>query len=103
MATNASRVAVPLVLLALLGGCFGAYQTTPDDVQTMGGLKPNVEDKDAGLVALVPGLDIKTYTVIAVDKFPVTDPAIKDDDDRRKAAEDVAWALMNTREFQQNH
>jgi hypothetical protein len=69
MAMRASCVVVPLALLILLGGCFGAYQTTPDDVQTMGGLKPNVEDKDAGLVALALGLDIKTYKVIAVDKF----------------------------------
>jgi hypothetical protein len=91
---KASRVIGPLVLLAILSGCYGAYQTTPDDVQTMGGLKPNIEDKDAGLVALAPGLDIKTYKVIAVDKFPVTDPAIKDDDDRRKAAE-MSTILQN--------
>jgi hypothetical protein len=32
--------------------------------------------------------------VIAVDKFPVTDPAIKDDDDRRKAAE-MSTILQN--------
>jgi Domain of unknown function (DUF4410) len=90
----ASRLVVVLGSLVLLGGCFGAYQVAPDDVQTMGGLKPNVEDKDAGLVALAPGLDIKTYKVIAVDKFPVTDPAIKDDDDRRKAAE-MSTILQN--------
>jgi hypothetical protein len=59
MRMKTSRVAVPLVWLVLFGGCFGAYQTPPDDVQTMGGLKPNVEDKDAGLVALAPGLDIR--------------------------------------------
>lgn len=69
------------MLLVLLGGCFGAHQVSPDNVQTVGGLTPSVEDKDAGLVGLAPGLDIKTYTVIAVDKFPVTDPAIKDDDE----------------------
>ena len=87
MSVNASRVVVHLVWLVLLSGCFGAYQVAPDDVRAMGGLTPNVEDKDAGLVALAPGLDIKTYKVIAVGKFPVTDPAIKDDGDRRKAAE----------------
>jgi len=94
MRMKASRVIGPLVWLVLLGGCFGAYQTTPDDVQTMGGLKPDVEDKDAGLVALAPGLDIKAYKVIAVGKFPVTDPAIKDDGDRRKAAE-MSTILQN--------
>jgi hypothetical protein len=94
MKLRASRVVGPLLLLLLLGGCYGAYQTTPDDVQTMGGLKPSVEDKDAGLVALAPGLDIKAYKVIAVDKFPVTDPAIKDGEDRRKAAE-MSTILQN--------
>jgi len=79
---------VPLIAwVVMLSGCFGAYQTSPDNVQTVGGLTPSVEDKDAGLVALAPGFDIKTYKVIAVAKFPVTDPAIKDDEDRRKAAE----------------
>ena len=82
MGMSASRVVAVLASLVLLGGCFGAYQVSPDDVQTVGGLTPNVEDKDAGLVALAPGLDIKTYKVIAVDKFPVKDPSIKDDDDR---------------------
>ena len=80
--------------LVILGGCFGAYQVSPDNVRTVGGLTPNVEDKDAGLVALAPGFDIKTYKVIAVDKFPVTDPAIKDEDDRRKAAE-ISTILQN--------
>lgn len=77
-----------LALLALgLAGCVGAFQTTPDDVRTVGGLTPNVEDKDAGLVAMSNGFDLKAYRVIAVDKFPVTDPAIKDDGDRRTAAQ----------------
>ena len=79
MNMKALRVIGPLSLLTLLGGCFGAYQVTPDDVQMRGGLTPNVEDKYAGLVALAPSLDSKTYKVIAVGKFPVTDPAIKDD------------------------
>ena len=94
MSVKASRVVVHLVWLVLLSGCFGAYQVAPDDVRAMGGLTPNVEDKDAGLVALAPGLDIKTYKVIAVGKFPVTDPAIKDDGDRRKAAE-MSTILQN--------
>jgi len=87
MTRTVSRGLGQVVLVLLLGGCFGAYQVSPDDVQARGGLTPNLEDKDAGLVALAPGLDIRAYKVIAVEKFPVTDPAIKDDDDRRKAAE----------------
>lgn len=94
MRMPASRCLAVLGTAVLLGGCFGAYQVTPDNVQTVGGLTPSVEDKDAGLVGLAPGLDIRTYKVIAVDKFPVTDPAIKDDGDRRKAAE-MSTILQN--------
>jgi hypothetical protein len=68
-----------------LAGCFGAYQIKPDEPQGTSGLTPNVEDKDAGLVAVAPGFELKTYRVIAVNQFPVTDAAIKDDDDRRLA------------------
>jgi hypothetical protein len=74
-------------LAVAMAGCYGAMQSSPDDVRTFGGLKPSVEDRDAGLVAVAPGFGLKTYRVIAVDKFPVTDPAVKDDDDRRRAAE----------------
>jgi Domain of unknown function (DUF4410) len=83
-----------LAACLVLAGCFGAYQVSPENVQTVGGLTPNVEDKDAGLVALAPGFDIKTYKVVAVDKFPVTDPAITDADDRRDAAE-MSTILQN--------
>lgn len=76
-----------LILAFVFAGCgAGAIQTTADDVLTVGGLKPNVKDKDAGLVAIAPGFDLKKYKLIAVEKFPVTDPAIKDEDDRRFVA-----------------
>jgi hypothetical protein len=78
-----SRLGALLSSLVLLGGCFGAYQVSPDNVPTVAGLPAAVEDKDAGLVAVRPGFDIKTYKVVAIDKFPVTDSAIKDEDDRR--------------------
>ncbi len=94
MGMVASRLVAVFGSLVLLGGCFGAYQVSPDDVQTVGGLTPNVEDKDAGLVGLAPGLNIRTYKVVAVDKFPVTDPGIKDEGDRRKAAE-MSTILQN--------
>ena len=94
MGLSALRLVAVFGSLVAFGGCFGAYQVSPDDVQSVGGLTPNVEDKDAGLVALAPGADIKAYKVIAVDKFPVTDPAIKDDEDRRRAAE-MATILQN--------
>src|SRR5438876_875632 len=45
-----------LILAFVLAGCgAGAIQTTPDEVLTVGGLKPNMKDKDAGLVAIAPG------------------------------------------------
>jgi hypothetical protein len=69
----------------LLTACYGAYQIKPDDPRSVSGLTPNVEDKDAGLVAVSPGFDLKAYRVIAVSPFPVTDPGIKDDGDRRLA------------------
>jgi hypothetical protein len=68
-----------------LAGCFGAYQTKPDDPRGTAGLVPTVEDKDAGLVAVAPGFDLKAYRAIAVNQFPVTDPGIEDDGDRRLA------------------
>ena len=89
-----SRLSALLSCLVLLGGCFGAYQVSPDNVPAVAGLPAAVEDKDAGLVAVRPGFDIKTYKVIAIDKFPVTDSAIKDDEDRRAAAE-MSTILQN--------
>ena len=74
-----------VVTLALVG-CYGAQQTRPDNPVGVGSLKPVVEDKDAGLVGLAPGFNVKSYQVIAVEPFPVTDPAIKDDRDRKLAS-----------------
>ena len=75
-----------LALMVGLAGCYGAQQTRPDNPVAVGSLKPVVEDKDAGLVGLAPGFNLKTYQVVAVEPFPVTDPAIKDEDDRKLAA-----------------
>jgi hypothetical protein len=77
--------AVFLGLSLLLTGCYGAYQVKADHPTGAGSLTPTVEDKDAGLVGIAGGLDIKTYRVIAVSLFPVTDLTIKDDGDRRLA------------------
>src|SRR2546425_1896851 len=72
------------VVLAI-AGC-GAMQSTPDNPTGAGGLMPNVEDKDAGLVAVAPGFNISRYKVIVVEPFPVTDPTSKDEGDRQFAA-----------------
>lgn len=66
-----------LALSLLLAGCFGAYQVKADNPTGAGALRPTVEDKDAGLVGIAPGFDVKTYAVIAVALFPVTDSAVK--------------------------
>jgi hypothetical protein len=78
--------ALALALTLTFAGCYGAQQTRPDNPVAVGSLKPAVEDKDAGLVGLAPGFNLKNYQVVAVEPFPVTDPAIKDDDDRKLAA-----------------
>jgi uncharacterized protein DUF4410 len=98
-----------LILAFVFAGCgAGAIQTTPDEVLTVGGLKPNVKDKDAGLVAIAPGFDLKKYKLIAVEKFPVTDPAVKDEDDRRFGAKmspifqvELVRRLRDTKLFEQ--
>ncbi len=70
-----------LALSLLLTGCFGAYNPTG-----AGSLTPVAEDKDAGLVGIAGGFDLETCEVIAVSLFPVTDPSIKDEGDRRLAS-----------------
>ena len=83
-----------LALLSLvLAGCVGAQQTSPDNPTGADGLVPNVEDKDAGLVAIVPGFNIKDYPIIAVAPFPVTDPSVEDEGDRRFSAEMATFLL----------
>lgn len=83
---TARLATLALALPLALAGCFGAQQTRPDDPVGAGNLKPVLKDKDAGLVGLAPGFDLKSYPVVAVEPFPVTDPAIKDDGDRKLAA-----------------
>jgi hypothetical protein len=82
------RVAGVLVLAfaAVLGGCVGAYQVTADNPVGAGSLKPTVEDKDAGLVGIAGGFDVKAYKIVVVGQFPVTDPEVKDEGDRRLAS-----------------
>src|SRR5260370_26741118 len=75
----------------LFAGCYGAYQVRPDDPVGAGTLKPTVEDKDIGLVGIADGFNLTAYQVVLVDSFPVTDPAIKDEGDRRFAASMTAF------------
>ncbi len=80
-----------LTLSLLLTGCIGAYQVKADRPTGAGPLTPTVEDKDAGLVGISSGFDLKAYPVIAVGLFPVTDPSIKDAGDRRLASSMSAY------------
>jgi hypothetical protein len=75
-----------LALSLLLPGCIGAYQVTADRPTGSGALMPTVADKDAGLVGISSGFDLKAYPVIAVGLFPVSDSSIKDAGDRRLAS-----------------
>ncbi len=78
------RTAGPLFLgSALAAGCYGSYQVSPDETVGAGGLTASQSDRDAGRVGIAPGFDVKGYRVVAVAKFPVVDPGLKDDDDRR--------------------
>lgn len=75
-----------LVVVLSLAACYGAMKSSPDNPTSVGGLTPNVEDKDVGPVAVAPGFNITKYKVVVVQKFPVTDPSVKDEGDRRFAA-----------------
>ena len=79
-------VGLAVFAIAVLGpGCYGPYRVSPDDSVGAGGLKPSQTDRDAGRVGVAQGFHLNGYRVAAVAKFPVVDPSIKGDDDRRLA------------------
>jgi hypothetical protein len=67
-----------------VGGC-GAVQTKAHEPLGSATLKPMQEDKDAGLVGVASGFNVRAYRIIAVDRIAVTDPEIKDGDGRKLA------------------
>ncbi len=69
---------------------FGGRRTSPDEPLGVGGLKPALEDKDAGLVGIAPEFNLGSYRVILVDRVSVTDASVKDEADRRLATEVAA-------------
>jgi len=76
-----------VVVLSLgLTGCIGAMQSTAHEPVGASGLKPTQEDRDAGLVGISSGFDLRTYQLIVVDRFAVTDAEVKDEEDKRLAA-----------------
>ena len=78
-------VGLAVLAIAVLGGCYGPYRVSPDDSVGAGGLTPSQSDRDAGRVGVAQGFHLNGYRVAAVAKFPVVDPGIKGDDDRRLA------------------
>jgi hypothetical protein len=78
--------AVAVVCALFLAGCFGAQQIKADDPAGAGLLMPTVRDKDAGLVGIASGFDLREFRMIAVELFPVTDKTIKSEEDRQLAS-----------------
>lgn len=85
MSQSIRALLVTGVMILVLAGC-GATRSSPDNPLGADGLTPNVQDKEAGLVAIAPGFDVKSYPIVAVGTFSVADSEIKDDGDRRFAA-----------------
>ena len=74
-------------MMLVLGGCAGSsMRSSPDNPTSADGLTPHIEDKEAGLVAIAPGFDIRRFKVVVVEQFPVASREIHDDGDRRFAA-----------------
>ena len=71
-----------IALSLMLAGC-GATRSSADNPTSFGGLTPNTPDMEAGLVAIAPGFDIRTYKAVVVEEFQVTDPEMKDEGDLR--------------------
>ncbi len=68
-----------------LTGCFGAYQVSPENPLGAGDLRPTQGDKDAGLVGIAAGFNLKDYRVVAVERFTVAKSEIEDEGDQRFA------------------
>ncbi len=89
---SVERFKLPVVMALLFSvvsistAACGAVQTRAHDAVGAGGLRPTWDDKDAGLVGISPGFDLKAYRVIAVERFSVPAGEIKDEDDKKLAA-----------------
>lgn len=82
---NVRRCVLGIALSSMVAGC-GATRSSADNPTSFGGLTPNTPDMEAGLVAIAPGFDIRTYKAVVVEKFEVTDSEIQDEGDRSFAA-----------------
>jgi len=82
---NVRRCVLGIALSSMVAGC-GATRSSADNPTSFGGLTPNTPDMEAGLVAIAPGFDIRTYKAVVVDTFSVADSEIQDEGDRSFAA-----------------
>ena len=82
---NVRWCALAIALSSMVAGC-GATRSSADNPTSFGGLTPNTPDMEAGLVAIAPGFDLRTYKAVVVDKFEVADSEIQDEGDRSFAA-----------------
>ena len=87
--TRSQTLFTALMLALSLAAC-GSTRSSPDNPLSAGGLTPSVEDREAGLVGIAPGFDVKSYSAIAVATFLVTDQ-LEDEGDRRFAAKMSAF------------
>jgi hypothetical protein len=83
-------LAIALIGIVSFSGC-GAHRMPPVDPQSVGDLKPDVEDADGGLVGARPGFSPKNYTAIVLTTFKVSTSEIKDDEDARLAKDMAAY------------
>lgn len=82
-----AKISLIVGVSLLLSGCFGAAQTRAVEPVGTAHLKPTQEDKEAGLVGLASGFNVKDYQVVVVRQFKVTEPELKDEEDRKLAAQ----------------
>jgi hypothetical protein len=87
---------VALLIIAVAAVGCGAAKTTPHQWHGAGGLIPAQEDKDAGLVALAPGFDIRRYGSVVVGRCTVVESQIKDAEDRELAQTMPAFLQAET-------
>ena len=64
---NVRRCVLGIALSSMVAGC-GATRSSADNPTSFGGLTPNTPDMEAGLVAIAPGFDIRTYKAVVVEK-----------------------------------
>jgi hypothetical protein len=75
---------VVMSIAVAAGGC-GPTQTTPHQWHGASGIVPNREDKDAGLVGVASGFDIRRYASVVIDRCTVVESEIRDAEDRELA------------------